>query len=232
MVKIMIVEDDPMVRMIIEAFIKKVGNFNIVSQVSDIDDAQAFLEDNEVDLILLDVFLPLGSGIDLLKWIREKDIAVDAILITAENTKTSIKEAFRFGAIDYIVKPFVFDRFKEALDNFVFKHQGLIGQDDMKQEDIDKYIKGLKVENSKDDTNIAHDGANLARGLNVNTYNTVYNFMKIQNDEVTADVVASEVGLARVTVRRYLDYMAKEEKITLIQSYGKIGRPTHFYKRK
>lgn len=232
MVKIMIVEDDPMVRMIIEAFIKKVGNFNIVSQVSDIDDAQAFLEDNEVDLILLDVFLPLGSGIDLLKWIREKDIEVDAILITAENTKTSIKEAFRFGAIDYIVKPFVFERFKEALDNFVFRNQGLIGQDDIKQEDIDKYIKGLKVENSKDGTNIAHDEANLARGLNVNTYNTIYNFIKMQNDEVTADFVASEVGLARVTVRRYLDYMAKEDKITLIQSYGKIGRPTHFYKRK
>lgn len=232
MMKIMIIEDDPMVRMIIEAFIEKVGNFNIVSQASDIDEAQAFLEDNEVDLILLDVFLPLGSGIDLLKWIREKEIEVDAILITAENTKTSIKEAFRFGAIDYIVKPFVFERFKEALDNFVFRHQGLIGQDDIKQEDIDKYIKGLKVENLKDDTNIVYDGVNLARGLNVNTYNRVYNFMKTQNDEVTADFVASEVGLARVTVRRYLDYMAKEDKITLIQSYGKIGRPTHFYKRK
>lgn len=232
MMKIMIVEDDPMVRMILEAFIEKVGNFNIVSQASDIDEAQAFLEDNEVDLILLDVFLPLGSGIDLLKWIREKEIEADAILITAENTKTSIKEAFRFGAIDYIVKPFVFERFKEALDNFVFRNQGLIGQDGIKQEDIDKYIKGLKIENSKDNINIDYDVSNLAKGLNVNTYNTVYNFMRTQNDEVTADFVASEVGLARVTVRRYLDYMAKEDKITLIQSYGKIGRPTHFYKRK
>lgn len=227
--KIMIIEDDPMVRMILEAFIGKVGNFNIVSQVSDIDEAQDFLEDNEVDLILLDVFLPLGSGIDLLKWIREKDIAVDAILITAENTKTSIKEAFRFGAIDYIVKPFVFERFKESLDNFIFRHKGLVGQDDINQEVIDKYIKGIKAE---ENTNMLCDASNLAKGLNINTYNTVYNFMTGQNDEVTADFVANEVGLARVTVRRYLDYMVKEDKISLIQSYGKIGRPTHFYKRK
>lgn len=229
MMKIMIIEDDPMVRMILEAFIGKVGNFNIVSQVSDIDEAQDFLEDNEVDLILLDVFLPLGSGIDLLKWIREKDIAVDAILITAENTKTSIKEAFRFGAIDYIVKPFVFERFKESLDNFIFRHKGLVGQDDINQEVIDKYIKGIKAE---ENTNMLCDASNLAKGLNINTYNTVYNFMMGQNDEVTADFVANEVGLARVTVRRYLDYMVKEDKISLIQSYGKIGRPTHFYKRK
>ncbi|MBD7913956.1 response regulator [Clostridium sp. Sa3CUN1] len=229
MMKIMIIEDDPMVRMILEAFIGKVGNFNIVSQVSDIDEAQDFLEDNEVDLILLDVFLPLGSGIDLLKWIREKDIAVDAILITAENTKTSIKEAFRFGAIDYIVKPFVFERFKESLDNFIFRHKGLVGQDDINQEVIDKYIKGIKAE---ENTNMLCDASNLAKGLNINTYNTVYNFMTGQNDEVTADFVANEVGLARVTVRRYLDYMVKEDKISLIQSYGKIGRPTHFYKRK
>ncbi len=70
------------------------------------------------DLILLDVYLPKENGIDLLKWIRKQDIDIDIILITADKSIERIQEAFRGGVVDYLIKPFNFERFKESLIQF------------------------------------------------------------------------------------------------------------------
>lgn len=223
MLKIMIIEDEPMVRKINEMYIDKLDKFEIVSSVADINEAKEDLLKNEVDLILLDVYLPSGSGLDLLKWIREKNFKSDVILITAENTIDSINKAFRYGVIDYLVKPFTFERFQESLNKFIERFNKMRINDKLEQSLIDKYITGIGIDNNKERV--------LRRGLNVNTYNEIINFIDSTEDECTAEFIATNIGLARVTVRRYLDYMVNEKEVKLIRTYGKVGRPTHFYKR-
>ena len=62
--------------------------------------------------------MPEMDGIETLKRIREKGDDVDIILITAAQEGNIIKEVMRFGAFDYIIKPFTFERVKAALDSY------------------------------------------------------------------------------------------------------------------
>ncbi len=114
----MIVEDDPMVREINSKFLKRVEGFVLYKAVSNLYDAKKFIAMKKPDLILLDVYLPKENGIDLLKWIRKQDIDIDIILITADKSIERIQEAFRGGVVDYLIKPFNFERFKESLIQF------------------------------------------------------------------------------------------------------------------
>ena len=111
----LIVEDDPMVREINEKFLEKVEGFTLQGSVNSIEKAKEAILRDKPDLILLDVFFPQGKGTDLLKWIRSENLKCDVILITADRNTDTVEEAFRYGAVDYLVKPFVFTRFKEAL---------------------------------------------------------------------------------------------------------------------
>lgn len=114
----MTVEDDPMVREINSKFLKRVEGFNLYKAVSNLDDAKKFILIKKPDLILLDVYLPKENGIDFLKWIRAQEIDIDIILITADKSIERIQEAFRYGVVDYLIKPFSFERFKESLSQF------------------------------------------------------------------------------------------------------------------
>ena len=106
MYKVLIVEDDPMVAMINEQYIKRNKNFEIVGKCSDGLRALDFLEKNTVDLLILDVFMPKMDGFETLRQIRNKQITVEAIMVTAANDRDSLEEALHLGIVDYLVKPF------------------------------------------------------------------------------------------------------------------------------
>ena len=137
MYKIMIVEDDPMVAMINEQFVNRCGDFSVTHRCSNGEDALAILVSAPVDLVIMDVYMPRLDGIETLKKIREKDIPVSVIMVTAANDNSTVEEAVRLGAIDYLVKPFTFDRFKQALEKFRNSKQVLDSDRALDQRNID-----------------------------------------------------------------------------------------------
>lgn len=225
-IDVLIVEDDDMVRNINKRFLEKIGKFNVVGEASNIKEAKILVSTIKVDLILLDVFLPDGKGIDFLKWIRQNEISLDSILVTADKTKDSVDEAFKYGAIDYLIKPFKFDRFKEALEKYYIRISKFKSIKSIDQESIDEYIfNSVGKADNKSEIKV------LDKGLSINTYNKVIEFMASKRGvKLTAEEIAIGSGLARVTARRYLEKMVEENKIELIQEYGRIGRPTNYYK--
>lgn len=227
MIKVMIVEDDPMVREINSKFLAKIEGFNLVKSASNLTEAKDFISKCKVDLILLDVYLPKENGIDFLKWLRKEEILVDIILITADKTIERIQEAFRFGSIDYLIKPFTFERFKEALTLFKERHHSFKHQQTIEQNELDKLIA-----NNRSASNIDKDNTNsLEKGFNKYTYNTIWKAIEKDKDVYfTAEDLSEQLKIARVTVRRYLEYMDKEGHLSKIIEYGKIGRPQHKYK--
>ncbi len=116
MYKVLIVEDDPMVAMINEQYIGRNKKFCVAGKCKDGKGALEFLENNEVDLLILDVFMPYMDGFETLRQIRKKQISVDVIMVTAANDRESLEEALHLGIVDYLVKPFTFERFCMALD--------------------------------------------------------------------------------------------------------------------
>ncbi|MGL4773325.1 MAG: response regulator [Clostridium sp.] len=225
MIRVIIVEDDPMVRDINAKFLGKVSGFEVVSFAENISNAKQVLKAVEVDLVLLDVFLPDGNGIELLKWIRSEKISVDTILITAENTKNSVNEAFKYGAVDYLIKPFKFSRFEEALLNYKDRVVAFESNEQLNQEGIDEHI--LKIKGKKENKS---SECTYQKGVSAKTYNIIINYLtEVKGEKKTAEEIADGIGLSRVTVRRYLEKMSEEGKVEIIQEYGKIGRPTNFY---
>lgn len=229
MIQVMIVEDDPMVRDINTRFLKKVDGFNLAKAVSNLSEAMQFISVQKPDLILLDIYLPKENGIDLLKWLRKEEILVDVILITADKSSSRVLEAFRYGAVDYLIKPFTFERFKDALLQFKKRFYDFNKLSDIEQNDLDKYISCIKPEKTKiDNTN-----NELVKGFNKYTYKSIWTEIeKYTEDFTTAEELSEKIGIARVTVRKYLDYMEDEGKVIKLIEYGKIGRPQHKYKLK
>lgn len=225
-INVFIVEDDPMVKEINTRFLEKIEGFTVVGDASSIEEAKDKIINAKADLILLDIFLPDGKGIDFLKWIRIKEIYVDTILITADKCKASVDEAFKYGAIDYLIKPFKFDRFKEALYNYRSRFIELRKVDNMNQDYIDQYILNINANSIEEES----QEKELCKGLSLKTYNKIIDYMNQKYEEhLTAEEIAQGSGLARVTARRYLEKMSEEGKVEINQEYGKIGRPTNYY---
>lgn len=221
MIQVMIVEDDPMVREINSKFLKRVEGFILYKAVSNLDDAKKFILAKKPDLILLDVYLPKENGIDFLKWIRAQEIDIDIILITADKSIERIQEAFRYGVVDYLIKPFNFERFKESLNQFKSRYYEFKKSNEIEQKDLDKLISSSNSSQNDDE---------FTKGLNKYTYKTIWEEIEKRIDEdFTAEELAEKLGIARVTVRRYLEYMEKENKVDKLVEYGKVGRPQHKY---
>lgn len=227
MIQVMIIEDDPMVRDINMKFLKRVDGFQLIKAASNLTDAKSFTKKHKLDLILLDIYLPKENGIDFLKWLRAEEIHVEVILITADKTIDRIQEAFRYGARDYLIKPFTLERFKESLLKFKDRYYHLKKGKEIEQNELDKYIL------SKSDLEEERNNSNpdLTKGLNRYTYDTIWQqVQQIGENYTTPEELGEILGIARVTCRKYLEYMNKEGKIEMLIEYGKIGRPQHKYK--
>lgn len=226
MIRVMIVEDDPMVRDINSKFLKKLTEFHLVKAAASLLEAQKFISQNKVDLILLDIYLPKENGIDFLKWLRKDEIKVDVIFITADKTSNMIQDAFRYGAVDYLIKPFTFERFRDALTNYKERYHSFNNLDIIEQNVLDKYIsKSLGSEEKEYSEN------ELEKGINKYTYKVIWKEVeKFGEKYTTAEEISEKSGVARVTVRKYFEYMEKEGKVKKTIEYGKIGRPQHKYR--
>jgi response regulator of citrate/malate metabolism len=226
MIQVMIVEDDPMVREINSRFLEKLPNFKLTNAVSSIKEAQEFLYHNKVDLILLDIYLPKENGIDLLKWLRKNEMETDVIFITADKTSSMVQEAFRYGAVDYLIKPFTFDRFKESMINYKERYYSIKDFDTIEQNELDKYMFKNTSGNEKENFDNY-----IEKGINKYTYNIIWIIVeKLVDEYATTEEISEKSGVARVTVRKYLEFMLKEGKVEKIIEYGKIGRPQYKYK--
>ena len=226
MIRVMIVEDDPMVRDINSKFLKKLPEFHLAKAVASLAEAREFISENKLDLILLDIYLPKENGIDFLKLLRKEEVEIDVILITADKTSSMIQDAFRYGAVDYLIKPFTFERFKESLTNYKERYYSFNSSDIIEQNMLDKYIsKNVAAEENQDSEN------EFVKGINKYTYKTIWQEIEKAADEYkTAEEISEKTGVARVTVRKYLEHMEKEGNIIKTIEYGKIGRPQHKYK--
>lgn len=220
MYKVLIVEDDPMVAMINEQYIKRNKNFQLVGKCKDGAAALEFLAQNSVDLIVLDVYMPHMDGLETLRTIRNRQIPVDAIMVTAANDRSSVEEALHLGIVDYLVKPFTFDRFQMALEKYISQTNAFRDFDTLNQKNIDHII-----DNSRKKSEDA-----FPKGIQEKTLLLIMEYLKDNADNwFTGDEIAEQVGLTGVTVRRYMNYLAESGRVTAEMNYETGGRPCMRY---
>ena len=142
MYNVLIVEDDPMVAMINEQYVCRNNNFKVIKSCRNGQEAIDYLENGmKIDLIIMDVFMPYLNGIETLKKIREKKIDSEVIMVTAANDPATLEETMHLGVIDFLIKPFAYERFQVALEKFAVKIEALRGaQGTIDQRYVDNLI--------------------------------------------------------------------------------------------
>lgn len=228
LVDLVMVEDDPMVMAVNEGFIEQIRGFRVVGTARSGQDGLHLIKSLRPRLVILDIYLPDIDGVQVLKDIRSSGIPTDFIMITAAHDVKTVQDLLRFGAVDYIIKPFKFERLKLALEKYRKDIEKLADNGAIDQEELDR-IMSLNTPVMEQKTNSGIE-ENLPKGLRTLTLNQVLKFLSEEGKSFSAEEVAEGVGLARVTARRYLDYLEKIGKVELESRYGSVGRPTNKYK--
>lgn len=220
MKQVVIVEDDPMVALINKKYVEMIDGFRVVGTVSNKEDLVKILKEKDVSLILMDVYLPKENGIQILKYIRDIGILTEVIMMTAADNSEEIKTAFAYGAIDYLIKPFEFDRFKKAIDKYNKKRE-LLGEDKLDQSAVDRLYNDINSDSKRNE---------LPKGINRNTLNKIYDVIRNDNKEFwTIRQISKLTGVSNVTIKKYIDYLESIDEALVTIDYGNIGRPEYKY---
>ncbi|MDQ1004650.1 response regulator of citrate/malate metabolism [Neobacillus niacini] len=223
MIKVLIVEDDPMVAEFNKRYLKEIKGFSLLGIVHNVKDAKEFLEKEKVNLILLDVYMPGTNGLELLHYIREQKMAVDVILISAAADTDKIQTALRLGVTDYLIKPFEFERFSQAMEKYKDKSALFERKQVLNQEDLDDRILHGDQRASGELAQV------LPKGLTNSTLQNIINVIKSKDGTLfSTDEIAESTYISRVSVRKYLKYLTQLGVLEESLTYG-IGRPVYFY---
>ncbi|MCO4851930.1 response regulator [Bacillus vallismortis] len=216
--KVLLIEDDPMVQEVNKDFITTVKGFKVCATAGNGEEGIKLIKEKKPDLVILDVYMPKKDGIKTLQEIRKQKLEVDIIVVSAAKDKETISLMLQNGATDYILKPFKLERMRQALEKYKQYKQKIDAHDTLSQEQLDAIL------------NIPQQAVqDLPKGLNHFTMNEVTAFLKRQTASLSAEEVAKALGIARVTARRYLDYLEKTGAIQLDVQYGGVGRPVNRY---
>lgn len=108
--KCVIADDEPIARQILESYIKELPNLQLVSSCKNSFEVMTVLQEKEIDLLFLDINMPKLSGLSLLKTLQQKP----SVIITTAYPEYAI-EGFELSVTDYLLKPFSFERFFQAV---------------------------------------------------------------------------------------------------------------------
>ena len=221
MLKLVIVEDDLMIAAINREFALKTPGVSIVATFYDGREALDFLLKNSIDLVLLDIVLKQNySGLQLLTDLRRQGNMTDVIMITGMSDADKVEEAFHLGIVDYLMKPFIYERFNEALQKF-FLRKSMLEKGKYTQADIDKLLA------SAQDASPAYKV--LRKGLQQQTLDKITDCMTSEKNFrrfMDSEEISSETGFSKMTVRRYMNYLIEEKKAVSRTNYLTGGRPS------
>jgi len=219
-IKVMIIDDDPMVRDVNKNFIQKVKGFDIIGEASNGEEGIQLVKELKPDVVILDIFMPRINGVKTLQEFRKRAFNVDVIVVSAARDKETINTMLQNGAVDFIIKPFKFERMKQAMEKYRFYKLSMENRETLSQSELDAILHNNHPSDTSD---------SLPKGLNMFTLNEISVYLNKETDPKSAEEVANAIGIARVTARRYLDYLEKTGTIRLDVQYGGIGRPINRY---
>lgn len=212
----LIVEDDPMVADLHRRLVSKVPGFAVVGIAETAEEAWRLLGVKQPHVVLLDLSLPGRSGMTLLRGLRGCGATVEVIVVTASRGAEVVRATAHLGIVDYLVKPFTPERLHEALLRFRDR-MASVGRGPLEQAEVDALYAGGPRRRSL-----------LPKDLSTETLAEVRS--TLGSSESTADTVATELGIARVTARRYLEYLVTTGQATVQSISSGPGRPRKTYR--
>jgi len=164
------------------------------------------------DLALVDVYLPDGSGLDLVG-----ELDCDALVLSAATETATVRRALRRGALGYLVKPFDEAALAGRLRAYARYRRLLDARPALDQDAVDAAVRALHAE------------AAPARGAASATRDLVLQALTDASGPLSAADVAAATGISRATAQRHLATLDAEGRLQLQLRYGTTGRPEQRY---
>lgn len=219
MISTLIVEDDYHVASIHSAYVRRVRGFSVAGHASTLASALAECRRLEPTLVLLDLYLPDGHGLELLREARRFEAQrPDFLVITAARDMKSVRQAMQLGAVHYLVKPFTFAQLEERLSAYRDLQRRLERIDEAEQHEVDALYSLLR------------GPTRLPKGQSGPTMVRIRELLQAATEDVSAAAIAEQIGISRSTAQRYLTELANQGKVELHLHYGATGRPEHRYR--
>jgi response regulator of citrate/malate metabolism len=215
---VLVVDDDFMVAEIHRRFVEQVDGFRAVGVARTGAEALSAARELSPQLILLDVYLPDMTGLEVLQRLRSDGDRVGVIMITAARELDTVSGALDGGAADYLIKPFDFDQLRAKLEAFAARAEALESAGGVDQSLIDSLFGSPGTPSSEV----------LPKGLGAETGRLVLDAVR-DAGEVSAAECAEQVGISRVSARRYLEHYLSTGVLEIRLQYG-VGRPERRYR--
>lgn len=226
MIRTLVVDDDFRVSHIHCDYVSRVRGYEVVGEAASVADALQAAQVLRPDLLLLDIFLPDGSGLDVLRRLTGDagGARPDAIVITADRDIASVRTAMKLGAVGYLVKPFGAADLAERLTAYrelQLRVDTLGETTETEQADVDALFSAVRPPAVPRVPAKGHSAPTLA---------LVQQTLRTAHRDLSAAEAAELTGVSRATAQRYLSYLVKEGMVRLILRYGATGRPEHRYR--
>ncbi|MER7415931.1 response regulator [Micromonospora peucetia] len=220
MIDVLVVDDDFMVARIHRGFVERIDGFRVVGTASTGEEALAAVDEFHPDLVLLDLYLPDMFGLDVVTRLRAARHDCDVLVISAAREAEAVRRSVRYGAVNYLLKPFGFEELRSRLEQYAARRNSLHATVVTDQADVDRVLSRSG----------AHPATSaLPRGLSAETAELVERALREHSGTFSAAECANAVGISRVSARRYLEHFTDTGRAEVGLRYGSAGRPERRY---
>ncbi|GAB2913900.1 response regulator [Streptomyces mayteni] len=219
MIRVLIVDDDFMVARLHRKVVERTPGFEVVGEARTGAEALAAVRELHPDLVLLDIYLPDISGLEVLRELRGGAAAdggpePDVLVITAAREVETVRGALRGGAVHYVIKPFEVPVLQERLRDYARRSRELAAIASLPGQDVVDRVFGAAMPPPR-----------LPKGLSEETAELVRGTLVACDEDLSAAECAARSGLSRVSARRYLEHFAATGRVAVSLRYGSTGRP-------
>lgn len=225
LIRVLVVEDEPLAAEAHAAYIGRLPGFVLAGSATTGQSAlrqlaSAAAAGVPIDLVLMDMNLPDQHGLDISRRMRVAGLTTDIIAITAVRELDNVRQAIAAGIVQYLIKPFTYATFAKKLTSYrEFRARLNAHSTVANQSEVDRAFASLR---SPDESR--------PKGLADDTLDAIVAFLQRQTSALSATEITDELGMSRVTARRYLEYLADSGSVLRSPRYGTPGRPENEYR--
>lgn len=223
LIDVLIVEDDAKIAQIHSQILRQTPRFNPIGIAGNLKMARMMVKIHKPNLIILDNYLPDGTGIELFREIIADKTThkMNVVLITASDEIDTVKTAMKLGCFDYLLKPVSYERLQETLNRYLSLNTAMNAYDNLEQRQIDELFN-IQLRDKYQQL--------LPKGIESITLETIKRvFSQHVGAKFTVERLSQETGISKTTARRYLEYCSANGLLTAENEYGKVGRPERVY---
>ncbi len=212
--KVLVVDDDFRVAELHASVVSGVAGFEVSAVAGSIAAARDAVRSGPVDLALVDVYLPDGSGIDLIR-----SLECDSFVLGAAGEGATVRAALAAGALVYLVKPFASTELARRLAAYA-QYRRVVAGEELTQTEIDTALAALRP---------VLPAARPAPSRSM-TEELVMQALRESPEPMSAGEVAVTIGVSRATAQRYLAALVAKKRLRMQLRYGTTGRPEQEYR--